>query len=138
MVRIASRVLAPITPSIFPTSNPRRARSCCSSFVSRRLTGGTRRVAGLGRASAGAGGGRADKTRRVVGRRGGIDQGLVPFEIDVEIRVGQEGGTIAAHGGMQPDREAVGGDRRAARIGNAVLRPERARLLNGDVGLVPR
>src|SRR4029078_11396643 len=65
-------------------------------------------------------------------------QRLVPFEIDVEIRVGEECRTIAAHGEMQGDRYFVGVNGLPARIVDAVLRPERTRFFDRDIGLVPR
>ena len=57
---------------------------------------------GLDRRIALAQRGRAGKTARVVGGRRRIDQRLVPFEIDVEIRIGEKGRAVPAHRQVQP------------------------------------
>ena len=89
-------------------------------------------------AHAGIVGRRAGQPCRVVGRGQRVDQRVVPLGVDLEIIEGEEGRAEAAHRQHQRRRHGIGLQRLAVGARHAPLRPLRSRMLDREVGLLPR
>ena len=81
--------------------------------------------------------GRAGKPRREISHRGRIDDSRIPAEEGLEVRVGEERRALPAHRQDQRGRQILS-RQRAVRGLDAPCDPFRLRMLDAEVGLLPR
>ena len=80
----------------------------------------------------------AGQPRREIGGGRRIDERVVPLEIDVEVRIGEERRPVPAHRQMERCIGAIRRQRLAVGKRHAPCRPLRQRQLDREVRLIPR